>query len=55
MFVKTAFQVSKLNFMPAILSKLSILFINYILRDLENTKIFHTSFSFGTWLVNLHV
>jgi len=32
-FVKTDFQVLKLNFIPTILSMLSILFQNYILHD----------------------
>jgi len=38
-FVKTNFQVFKLEFHPAIISRLSILFVNYISRDLDNTKI----------------
>jgi len=38
-FVKTDFQVLKLNFMPAILSRLSKLFINYISLDVDNTNI----------------
>jgi len=37
-FVKTDFQVLNPNFMPAILSRLSILFVNYISRDPNNTK-----------------
>jgi len=41
--------------MSAILSRLSILFINYISHELDNTKNFYTSFSFGTWLSNLNV
>jgi len=47
----------KLIFMFAILTRLSIIFINYISRNLDNTKIlyFYISFSFGTWLSNLHV
>jgi len=36
-FVKTDFQEIS-NFIPAVLSRLSILFINYTLRDLDNTK-----------------
>jgi len=32
--------------MPAILSKLSIIFINYISRNLDNTKILLYKFSF---------
>jgi len=54
-FVKTDFHVLKSNFMPAILSRLSILFINYVLHDLDTQKYFYTSFSFGTWLSNLHL
>jgi len=42
------FEVLKLNFMPVILSRLSIL-INYTLRNLDNTKIL------GYKLSNLHV
>jgi len=38
-FVKEIFKFYYSNFMPAILSRLSILFINYILRALDNTKI----------------
>jgi len=45
--VKTDFQVLNSNFMPAILSRLSNLFINYISRDFDNKKYFYTSFSFG--------
>jgi len=41
--------------MAAILSRLSILFINYISRDLDNTKLLLYKLSFGTWLLNLHV
>jgi len=41
--------------MPAILNRLSTLFINCILRDLDNTKILLYKLSFGTWLSNLHV
>jgi len=41
--------------MPAILSRLSILFINEILRDLDNTKYFYKSFSFDTRLSNMYV
>jgi len=39
-FLKTHSKFSKSNFMPAILSRLSVLFINCILRGLDNTKIF---------------
>jgi len=38
-FVKRIFKFCNSNFMPAIGGKLSILFINYILRNLDNTKI----------------
>jgi len=41
--------------MPAILSWRSILFINYISRDFDNTKILLYKLSFGTRLSNLHV
>jgi len=41
--------------MPAILSRLSILFINYISLDPDNTKILLYKLLFGTWLSNLHV
>jgi len=41
--------------MPVILKSRSILFINYLSRDFNNTKYFCTSFSFGTWLANLYV
>jgi len=41
--------------MPTVLSSLSILLIYYISRDLGNIKLLFTSFSFGTWLSNLHV
>jgi len=37
--VKTDFPLSKPNFIPAISSRLSILFINNILRDLDKAKI----------------
>jgi len=39
MFVKTDFQVLKLKFHACNFKQASILFINYILRELDNTKI----------------
>jgi len=47
------FQYS--NFLLAVWSKLSIFFTNKILHELDNKKVFFTSFPFGTWLSNLHV
>jgi len=41
--------------MLTILNRLSIFFMNCISRDLDNKKYFYKSFSFGTWLSNLHV
>jgi len=41
--------------MPAILSRLSILFINYISRDLDNTKILLYKFFVRYLIVNLYV
>jgi len=38
MFVKTAFLVLKLKFFPTVRSKLSILFTNKMLSDLDNKK-----------------
>jgi len=54
--VKTDFKVIKLKFHACNFNRFSNLFINYMSRDLDNTKIyFYVSFSFGTWLSNLHV
>jgi len=38
-FMKRDSNFYNSNFIPVILSRLSILFINYISRDLDNTKI----------------
>jgi len=41
--------------MRAVLTRISIFVINHILRDLDITKYFYTSFPFGTCLSNLYV
>jgi len=55
-FVKTDFQVSKLNFPACNFKQASFLVINYKSFDFDNTKnSFDTSSSFAAWLSNLHV
>jgi len=54
-FVIMGFQVLNSNLMPVILSRLSILFINYYCVTLTIQKYFYRSFSFSTWLSHLHV
>jgi len=55
-YVKMDFSSLKLKFHACNFKyRLSILFTNCISRDRDNTKYFYTSFSFGTWLSNLHV
>jgi len=43
------------NFLPVILIRLSILFLNYISRDLDITKYLYTSVFFWYLIINMHV
>jgi len=54
-FVKTDFQALKLKFHAEIFSRFSILFINYISRDLDNTKILLYKLFIRYMVSNLHV
>jgi len=54
-FVKTNFQVLKLKLHACNVKQASILFINYILRDLDDTKIILYKLFVRYLVTNLHV